>query len=186
MLVGLPAGAFQIGTVWFGALVPMVRKNIRSLTGIILVLIPLTGSLILTFLPAKHSWGIVASTWLAGCTSAPLSIAVQLMASNVKGNTKKSVVSAIFFIGYCIGCICGPQLWQSEDAPRYVKGCITSITSWFLLVASFTFMWFNLQRVNRKRDREAAARGTLVADNIGVSENSDMTEKQDRDFRFTT
>ena len=186
MLVGLPAGAFQIATVWFSAMMPFIVKNKRCFTGCAIVLVPLTGSLVLLLLPARYKWGIVVSTWLASCTSGPLSVVVQLMASNIKGNTKKSVVSSLFFIGYCIGCICGPQLWQSQDAPRYYKGCATSITSFGLLIMSFIFMYLNLKRVNKKRDREAIERGALPDEHAGVDEDSDLTERQDRGFRFTT
>ncbi|CCF40729.1 hypothetical protein CH063_11216, partial [Colletotrichum higginsianum] len=127
MLVGLPSGAVAFILVWVGALGPRFLPNTRCFFGMFLAAVPLLGSLLLVVLPANLKWGIVASTWLAGSTAPPLGQVVGLMASNIKGNTKKSVVSAIFFIFYCIGCIVGPQLWQKQDAPRYTKGCITSI-----------------------------------------------------------
>ena len=81
---------------------------------ILLALIPLAGSLILLFVPVQENgqgsaWTIVVATWLAALSSPPLSGAAALVASNVKGNTKKSVVSAGFFISYCVGCIVSPQ-----------------------------------------------------------------------------
>ncbi|KAH0344176.1 NAD(P)-binding protein, partial [Aureobasidium melanogenum] len=38
----------------------------------------------------------------ASCITAPWSILLSLSASNIKGNTKRSVANAVFFIGYCI------------------------------------------------------------------------------------
>jgi MFS transporter, ACS family, allantoate permease len=132
MLVGLPGGAFNFITVWASALFPRWFPNARINTGIGLAFVPLIGSALLLALPAHAKWGIVVSTWMAACSSALLSSAASMMASNVKGNTKKSVVSAGFFICYCIGCIIGPQAWLSADAPRYIKGCSRSVASWAL------------------------------------------------------
>jgi MFS family permease len=183
MLVGLPSGGVSFVLVWVGALVPLFFPNSRCLVGIFVVSMPLMGTLLLLFLPASNSWGIVVSTWFAGSTAPPLSIAVGLMASNVKGNTKKSVVSAIFFVFYTIGCIAGPQLWQKQDAPRYTKGCITSVVSWICLIVCFLVHYFTAQWSNRRRDARTDV--SALGDGVGVSVDSDYTEKQDHLFRYT-
>lgn len=92
MLVGLPSGAVAFVLTWIGALSPLYFPNSRCFIGIFLAAMPMLGSLLLLLLPAHNSWGIVVSTWFAGSSAPPLSIAVGLMASNVKGNTKKAVV----------------------------------------------------------------------------------------------
>jgi ACS family allantoate permease-like MFS transporter len=183
MLVGLPSGGVSFVLVWVGALGPLFFPNSRCLVGIFVASMPLMGTLLLLFLPASNSWGIVVSTWFAGSTAPPLSVAVGLMASNVKGNTKKSVVSAIFFVFYTIGCIAGPQLWQKQDAPRYTKGCITSIVSWICLVVCFLVHYFTAQWSNRRRDARTDV--SALGDGVGVSVDSDYTEKQDHLFRYT-
>lgn len=105
------------------------------------------------------------------------------MASNVKGNTKKSVVSAVFFIFYCVGCIVGPQLWQKQDAPRYRKGCIASIVSFGCLVIAFLVHYFTAKRSNKKRDK--AAEELNDVDLAGMATDSDLTERQDKGFRYS-
>ncbi len=181
MLVGLPGGAVAFALVWIGALIPTKWPNARCFGGIFLCSVPLVGSLLLLTLPASNGWGIVVSTWLAACTAPPLGIAVGLMASNVRGNTKKSVVGAIFFVLYCVGCISSPQLWQAEDAPRYIKGCITSIVSWGLLIVVLLVFFVSARFSNRKRDRGVygGSEGPII------TADSDLTEKQDRGFRYT-
>ncbi|KAH9873469.1 hypothetical protein IAQ61_004092 [Plenodomus lingam] len=187
MLVGLPSGGVSFVLVWIGALVPAFVPNSRCAIGIFLASMPLMGTLMLLFLPASNSWGIVVGTWFAGSTAPPLSIAVGLMASNVKGNTKKSVVSAIFFVFYTIGCIVGPQLWQKPDAPRYVKGCITSLVSWVCLMVCLVTFYVTAKVSNRNREREMAELALREADGeqIGVSVDSDVTEKHDKLFRYS-
>jgi MFS family permease len=187
MLVGLPSGGVSFILVWIGALVPAFYPNTRCLVGLFLASMPLMGTLLLLLLPASNSWGIVVSTWFAGSTAPPLSVAVGLMASNVKGNTKKSVVSAVFFVFYTIGCITGPQLWQKHDAPRYTKGCIISIISWACLMGCFVLFYVTGRSSNSKREREVAGTAFQSSkdEQRGVSVDSDMTEKLDRHFRYS-
>ncbi|KAM0526576.1 hypothetical protein ACHAPS_003746 [Verticillium nonalfalfae] len=183
MLVGLPSGVIGFILVWVGGLGPkLLGNNTRCFIGIFLVCMPMLGSLLLLLLPQKASWGIVVSTWFAGATAPPLGQAVGLMASNIKGNTKKSVVSAVFFVFYCIGCIVGPQLWQKKDAPRYAKGCITSIVSFACLIVAFLVHYFTAKASNKKRSSEAL---DGIDEAAGLSNDSDLTERQDKGFRYT-
>lgn len=183
MLVGLPSGVIGFILVWIGGLGPKFLPRSRSYFGIALAIIPMIGTLLLLLLPANASWGIVVSTWFAGATAPPLGQAVGLMASNVKGNTKKSVTSAIFFVFYCIGCIVGPQLWQKQDAPRYSKGLTLSIVSFGCLVCAFFVHLFTSKRSNKKRDADALSPD--YDEYSGMSVDSDLTERQDKGFRYT-
>ncbi|KAI9151548.1 transporter [Paramyrothecium foliicola] len=185
MLVGLPGGAIAFTLIWIGALGPLRFPNSRCFFGVFLAIMPMFGSLLLLFLPQDRPWGVVAGTWFAGSTAPPVGQAIALMGANVKGNTKRSVVGAIFFIFYCIGCIVGPQLWQAKDAPRYTKGCITSIVSWICLSIAFLTFYFTGKGNNQKRDREVAVFGQVHDDTIGVSDDDDRTEKEDPLFRFS-
>ncbi|KAK4927164.1 hypothetical protein LTR49_006080 [Elasticomyces elasticus] len=189
MLVGLPGGALQIITIWTAALGMRHTHNKRWLWGILLTCVPFLGVILLMTLPKSAGWGIVVSTWLAACSSSLMVVSLSLAASNVKGNTKKSTVSAIFFIAYCTGCIAGPQLWQAEDAPRYMKGLISSVVSWVLLIMTYTTYYFVMTRENARRDRLAAA---VIVDEkvdasaqLGVATDSDMTDREDLKFRYT-
>lgn len=191
MLVGLPSGACQIATIWAAALLMRHTHNKRWLAGILLACVPLTGSILLMSLPASAAWGIVVSTWLAACSSSLIVVALSFAASNVKGNTKKATVSGVFFVAYCTGCIVGPQLWQKPDAPRYVKGCISSVVSWVLFIATLVVYRFVLRRENARRDREMAGEEREREDEdakgaqVGIATDSDLTDKQDRLFRYT-
>lgn len=182
MLVGLPSGALQIITIWVCGLGMRHTKNLRCVWGIGALLIPLVGSILLLSLPATNSWGIVVSTWLAAQSSDLILVSLSLIASNIKGNTKKSTVNALYFIGYSIGCIVGPQLWNSEDAPRYNKGCISSIVSWVLLFFCFVGYYISCRWENRRRDALAAMESD---EQEGVALDSDMTDTQDLKFRYT-
>ncbi len=97
----------EIIVVWIAALGMRYTKNLRSFWGILLTLVPLIGSALMMSIPKAEKWGIVVATWLAACSSSLMVISTSMIATNVKGNTKKSAVSAMFFIGYSIGLLVG-------------------------------------------------------------------------------
>jgi ACS family allantoate permease-like MFS transporter len=192
MLVSLPGGFINFSTIWASALIPRFFPGTRIYTGIGLTFVPLLGSALLLALPSQYKWGIVASTWLASCSAALLSCAAALMASNVKGNTKKSTISCGFFISYCVGCIVSPQAWLEADAPRYTKGCILSIASWIALAIGFAVYGFAMRRENLSRDQRAELGHEEYiiptehdGHQAGVKIDSDLTDVQDKAFRYT-
>lgn len=82
-----------------------------------------------------------------------------LIPSNVAGRTKKTVISSATFIGYCVGNMCGSQIFKSADAPRYIPGTIGGCAALgleCLLICTWRgyYMWQNW-----KRDKAATAQG---------------------------
>lgn len=117
---------------------------------------------------------------------------LSLTASNSKGNTKRAIVSAMFFIGYCAGCIASPQLWT--ERPRYFNGVVTAIVTWCLLFVALSAYWFVCSHDNAARDkhfeRDVEADTTMsnmegvVLDKNGAPE-TDLTDKEDMRFRYS-
>ena len=117
---------------------------------------------------------------------------LSLTASNSKGNTKRAIVSAMFFIGYCAGCIASPQLWT--ERPRYFSGVVTAIVTWCLLFVTLFAYRIVCMRDNAAREKAGepspgvnmsvrVAEGVLL-DKNGTPE-TDLTDKEDRRFRYS-
>lgn len=135
-----------------------------------------------------------ANTTKASCITAVMSPLLSLTASNSKGNTKRAIVSAMFFIGYCAGCIASPQLWT--ERPRYFSGVVTAIVTWCLLFITLVAYRFVCMRDNAARDRVESQAGVaegstaspviegVLLDKNGLPE-SDLTDKEDRQFRYS-
>lgn len=104
---------------------------------------------------------------------------MSLNASNIKGNTKKSVANTWFFIGYCVGEIAFIQLWNSHTAPRYLAGLIVSLVAWGVLIILMLAYWFIFSRENKKRE-------LLVVDEdyVPYEAGADVTDKEDLSFRY--
>lgn len=125
----------------------------------------------------------------ASCITSVWSILLSLTASNFKGNTKRAVVNAMFFVGYCAGCVAGPQLWTNK--PRFFEGVVTAIVTWCLLFALIVAYRWLCARDNARRDTAAQAgdsenigRSAVILDDAGLPER-DLTEKQDQEFRYS-
>lgn len=48
-----------------------------------------------------------------------LPISLSIVTSNVAGFSKKSVVSSLLFIAYCVGNVIGPQFFLASEEPSY-------------------------------------------------------------------
>ncbi|KAH8880836.1 membrane transporter [Thozetella sp. PMI_491] len=180
LLYNSPAGAVQIVAIWLGVAGCLVLPRNRCIVVIGLILIPIVGCIMLLTLPFQ-GWPIIAGSWLGGTGSSIFTITMSLNASNVKGNTKKSIVNTLYFIGYCTGSIAFPQLWSSTDAPRYIRGLICSLTAWSAFIVLMVVYWFVAARRNRQRER--------FAQDAPIHEyqpGADVTDFEDKTFRYQT
>jgi hypothetical protein len=122
---------------------------------------------------------------------------MSMLASNVRGNTKKSTINALFNIGYCVGFIVGPQLWYVEvlpfstscltksltfcscfrtAPPRYRGGVIATIICWLLIITVLVpWYWWVLDRRNRIRDHRRGQHHGNVDDHSSYSSDEAVT-----------
>ncbi|KAL4888015.1 major facilitator superfamily domain-containing protein [Aspergillus ambiguus] len=182
MLYTSPSGAVQIVFVWVGIVLCQIWPNRRCAIIVGLTIIPLTGIILLFALPLSAGWGMIVASWLASVISNIFSILLSLNASNTRGNTKKAIVNALFFVGYAVGAICGPLLWNTEYAPRYRSGLILALVSWLVFIPLVAAYWFSCAYENKNRSAVQMEVGTHIAEVAG----RDMTDKEDSGFRYTT
>lgn len=114
------------------------------------------------------------------------------------GADKRSVCRNL--VGYCVGNLVGPQVWQAKYAPR-------NYVPWGIVLASYTIcpilLWIirtMLVRENMRRDRAKLdkmqagehheevvevknADGTVTVQAVDVN-FLDLTDKQNQDFRY--
>lgn len=105
------------------------------------------------------------------------------------GRTKKTIISSVTFLGYCVGNMCGSQIFKSADAPRYIPGTIgasVALGAEFVLICAWRiyYVW-----QNKKRDRIAAETGVSAEEQERMGREmgeNDVTDLQNPHFRYTT
>lgn len=175
MLVSLPAGGIQIIGIWVVVLGTKYTRLPRCAWGIISTFPALIGNIGLAVLDPSARWGTVACTWLATVLSPTMVVLLSLIASNIKGNTKKSAASNGYFIFYAAAAIAGPQLWTKP--PRYTEGIITDLVSMGTVIVIFGLFYLSGKRENRRRD------GLTVSDS--QPGDADVTDREDLNFRYS-
>jgi ACS family allantoate permease-like MFS transporter len=73
--------------------------------------------------------------------------------------TKKTTVLAIYWIGYCVGNIIGPQTFRASDAPHYVPAEITILALFAVSIVDILVIYFYLRWRNTKKEAERAEPG---------------------------
>lgn len=108
--------------------------------------------------------------------------------SNVAGRTKKTVVSSLTFLAYCIGNIGGSFVFKTADAPRYVSGtiaCSIAFALEFAIILAWR-CWYVYE--NKRRDRAAAASGLTKEEQEAEGRllgEQDVTDTMNPHFRYT-
>ena len=206
-VLGLTAVA--VGFVVFIAVALYIRyyQNMRLWIMILSCIISFVGLLVMSLLPDSPQykwvkWGMFMMTvvfafaiFLAWSLSTVLSLSLTsnlsdhaTVPSNVAGGTKKTVVSSMTFIGYCVGNMVGSQVFKTNDAPRYVSGTVACCVA-FGLEAILLLLWrFWYMYENRRRDRLAAESGLSKEEQGRLGRKmgeKDFTDWQNPHFRYS-
>ncbi|KAK0471104.1 major facilitator superfamily domain-containing protein, partial [Armillaria novae-zelandiae] len=108
-----------------------------------------------------------------------LFLAWTLIPSNLPGRTKRTVTSSFTFIGYCVGNMCGSQIFKTKDAPTYtpgVIGCSICFGLEFLVIVAWRT---TLVLRNRRRDKAMLTDGLTEEEREiqgKINGESDMTD----------
>lgn len=152
---------------------------------------PFIGLLGMSMLPntPEHQW----TKWGLYVLTVPFVLALflawTLIPSNVAGRTKKTIISSATFVGYCVGNMCGSQIFKSADAPRYVPGTIGACVCLgmeFVLICAWRgyYVW-----QNKRRDRRAEASGVAREEQERLGRElgeRNCTDLENPHFRYTT
>nr|OQO16559.1 hypothetical protein B0A51_12519 [Rachicladosporium sp. CCFEE 5018] len=151
---------------------------------------PFVGLLGLAFLPNQpaYKW----TEWGLYLITVPFVLALvfawTLIPSNVGGRTKKTIISSVTFLGYCVANMVEYQIFKSKDAPRYIPGTIGAVICLgieFALICTWRGYYV---RMYRKRDKAAKESGVTPEEQgrLGreMGENN-VTDLQNPHFRNT-
>lgn len=117
---------------------------------------------------------------------APYTMCTSLPMANTSGHTKKISMNAMFFIGYCVGNILGPQVFRASDAPTYHRGYVGLLSCMIVAAASIILYGFLCRWENRKRDKTQGGAPPELTEAENVAEAfSSLTDREKPRFRYT-
>jgi hypothetical protein len=97
--------------------------------------------------------------------------------ANTAGHTKKSTMTYMIVLGYCLGNIMSPLIFVAQQAPGYIGGFtgVTVCTIYAMLMSQI--IRYLLVRRNRKRDEQFGMPSYDEA-------FTDKTDHQNKNFRY--
>ncbi|KFY49408.1 hypothetical protein V495_00597 [Pseudogymnoascus sp. VKM F-4514 (FW-929)] len=159
LLLTMPQGVCQVAfTLVSSYLASKIRKS-RCLLITILLCISILGWCMVGYLPINQTAGKLGGVYIFGAYAAGFPLSLSIIASDVAGYTKKTVVSAMLFLAYCAGNIAGPQVFLEREAPQYKTGCTVCIVCLCLGICCILALRQYMDWENKRRDREL---GTVI------------------------
>ncbi|KAG6003528.1 hypothetical protein E4U21_001928 [Claviceps maximensis] len=115
-----------------------------------------------------YSLSIFCSAWIQ---------CIGLGISNVAGSTKKAVYAAGTFVGYSLGNIIGPLIFDAKWAPRYDQSFAGLMICFAICSVTALALRAMLVRENRRRERDFGPPDTTH----GLQ---DLTDHENKSFRY--
>jgi hypothetical protein len=119
LLISMPSGAAQLIFLVITSGIATYVKSTRIIMMIVNCLVAMVGYLLVYRLNEDARVAKMTGLCLGAVFAANIPLSLSLITSNVGGFTKKSTVSAMLFIAYCVGNIVGPQFYLASEEPAY-------------------------------------------------------------------
>ncbi|CRG86947.1 putative transporter C460,05 [Talaromyces islandicus] len=184
LLILMPTGAAQLIFLLFSSIVATFVPSTRIIMMALNCVAAIVGYLLVYRLNEDAHVAKMAGLCLGSVFAANIPLSLSLISSNVAGLTKKSVVSAMLFIAYCVGNIVGPQFYFAPEEPTYETGIRSAIAGLVLGIASLAVLYAYYVWENRRRDNLTGASDEMAADQQLHSETLNLTDQENSSFRY--
>jgi len=115
----MPMGAAQIVFLVITSGVATYVKSTRIAMMMFTTSLSMMGMILIWKLDADNKAGRLTGLTFGGVFAVNIPLSLSLVSSNVAGFTKRSVISALIFVAYCVGNIVGPQFYLASEEPDY-------------------------------------------------------------------
>lgn len=129
-----------------------------------------TGVLLFCYYLTLSFWGVA-------------NLGLSLLSRNVAGQSKKSVVTTLNFVGWATGNIVGPQVFLAKEAPRYLTAFGVHMGCYAALICLLIFMRLWYMRQNHKKD-QMVRDGLVKTDDHLKHAFDDLTDIENVNFRY--
>ncbi|THV08714.1 MFS general substrate transporter [Dendrothele bispora CBS 962.96] len=191
-LLAIAQGAI-IMSFLFSATYLSSRYNQKLLLAFIYTLPNVAGTIVFLCVQTSASTkvGLLIAFYCTQGFGAVAVLNLAVMSNNIAGRTKQVMASTLVFVAWATGNAVGPQIFRSNDGPRYVKAWIAHIVIYGVQLATIALLRVYLMRQNVLKRRAQAkdatsASGEVSDENIAHNRAfDDLTDKENPDFRYT-
>lgn len=118
----MPMGGAQLVFLVSAVIIATFIPRTRIFVMMINCAASMVGMILIWKLDQDHLAGRMVGISLGAVFGANIPLSLSLVSSNVAGFTKRSVISALLFVAYCVGNIVGPQFFFASEEPAYPVG----------------------------------------------------------------
>ncbi|KAJ4366156.1 hypothetical protein N0V83_007791 [Neocucurbitaria cava] len=182
-LLSMPTGVMSTLSAFIFSYIGAKWSNRRCLVTVAACIVPIIGTAVVYAVDRKNVAGQMIGIYLLYTYFGPYVVGIGLAQANTAGQTKKTVVFAILYIGYAVGNLIGPQTFRANQAPAYTGGVVAMIVCYCACIALICLYWA-LCVFKNKRVGSEAERRMSVAD--CMDDLKDQTDFEQEGFRYTT
>lgn len=197
-LLGCVNGAAALASLGAAALVLARTTDCRAWLSAASYVPPIVSCVLLICLPWSSRWGLLSALWIRATGGIPYAVVMVWAANCSAGHTKKTTVIALYHVGYGLGNILSPQLFQPRYRPRYVVtwAVILGVACVLPMLVVLYLRWY-LVAENRRRDGLGARGGireTGIVERVGDdgertqelvdARQLDLTDRENLAFRY--
>lgn len=102
---------------------------------------------------------------------------ISLVTRNIGVQTKKGITMTMVFIGWAVGNLIAPQIFQNSDAPRYLHGFVAHI----VIYAVFVALVFLTRVILMARNRSKEQGSSEISHELAFE---DLTDRENPNFRY--
>ncbi|OQE46524.1 hypothetical protein PENCOP_c001G06015 [Penicillium coprophilum] len=184
LLMQMPQGGAQIVFLLITSITVTYIPSSRILGMCLITIVSIIGLILIWRLDPDDQAGRMVGLTLAVVYAINFPMSLSIITSNVAGFTKKSVVSGLLFVAYCVGNIVGPQFFLASEEPSYPTGIKASMSGLILSVFFLLCLYSYYTWENRRRDR---LYGSPEQMSVGAELQDELSNKTDREidsFRY--
>ncbi|KAF2634651.1 MFS general substrate transporter [Massarina eburnea CBS 473.64] len=197
-LLGCINGLTALVSLGGAAYILAKTKNCRAWLSAAAYIPPIVSCILLIALPWSNRWGLLTAIWIRATGGIPYSVVMIWAVNCSAGHTKKTAVIALYHVGYGLGNILSPQLFQPQYAPRYIItwAVILGVACVLPAIIVLYLRWYLVKENNRRDEldrlgsiQEVGIVQHLVEDGGTTEEvvdarQLDLTDRENLAFRY--
>ncbi|KAH7920140.1 MFS general substrate transporter [Leucogyrophana mollusca] len=195
-LLGCVDGVVEILTIFLGVTLASQKVIGRAYAGVLMYVPAILGAILVSALPFSNTIGLLFSYWISIFAIAPFTIFLGWVGSITSGHTKRVTTNGIVLCAYAIGNAVSQFMWKAQYQPRnHVPWAVITACNFAaglaLLLIRFLLASENKRRELEKRDEtydnvyivDIQPDGSKLEKRVDKA-FLDLTDKQNRDFRY--